>query len=112
MFTVDSCIDYSYNNKGIPKKGGANRMLHISMKTKNKTIWFEKTFRGQGSLTIILLVLALSLCLTVPSLTYSAQKKPKAPPKPKATPVQKEIIVNDANLLVHQKRRGRSRRKR
>ena len=79
-------------------------MRYISMKTKNKTIGSERTFRGQGSLTIILLVLALSLSLTVPSLTYSAQRKPKAPPKPKAVPVQKEILVNDANLLVHQKR--------
>lgn len=79
-------------------------MRYISMKTKNKTIGSEKTFRGQGSLSIILLVLVLLVSLTVPSLAYSAQRKPKTPPKPKIASVQKEILVNDANLLVHQKR--------
>jgi len=78
-------------------------MEYILVKTKNKTIGSEKTSQGQGPLTIILLVLLLLLSFTAPSLTYSAQKKLKAPPKPKAKPVQKEIVVTDANLLVHQK---------
>jgi tetratricopeptide (TPR) repeat protein len=79
-------------------------MRYFSMKTKNKTIGSERAFRGQGSLIIIVLVLALLLSLAAPSLTYSVQRKPKTTPKPKIAPVQKEIIVNDANLLVYQKR--------
>ena len=79
-------------------------MRYISMKLKNKTIGSGRIFREQRSFAIIFFVAVLLLSLTLPSLTFSAQKKPKAPPKPKAAPVQKEILINDANLLVHQKR--------
>jgi tetratricopeptide (TPR) repeat protein len=74
------------------------------MKMKDKTIESGGIFRKQWSFAIILFVAVLLLSLTVPSLTFSAQRKPKAPPKPKAAPVQKEILVTDANLLIHQKR--------
>jgi tetratricopeptide (TPR) repeat protein len=90
--------------KEVLDKGEANRMRYISMKMKNKTIRPVRIFRKQRPFAIIFFVAVLLLSLTVPSLTYSAQKKPQAPPKPKAAPVQKEILVNDANLLIHQKR--------
>jgi hypothetical protein len=78
-------------------------MRYISMRMKNKTIGSARIFRQQRSFAIIFFVAVLLLSLTVPSLTYSAQRKPKTPPKPKAAPVQKEILINDANLLVQQK---------
>ena len=54
------------------------------------------------------------LLLMAPSFTCGAEKTPKAQPKvqskpqtqakPQAMPIQKETIVNDANLMAHQKR--------
>lgn len=73
-------------------------------KTKNKTIGPVRILQEQKLFVPMFFVVVLVLSLIVPSITYSAQKKSKASPKRKTAPVQKNIIVNDSNILVHQKR--------
>jgi tetratricopeptide (TPR) repeat protein len=79
-------------------------MRYIAMKMKDKAIGSVKIFREQDSFAIIFFVVVLLLSLTLPSLTYSAQRRPKTSPKPKIATVQKEILINDANLLIYQKK--------
>jgi len=77
-------------------------MQHISTTEKNKTIMNAIVFRQKRSFAPFLLVTALLFSLIVPSLSSGAEKKPQ--PKPQAAPVQKDIVINDANLQTYQKR--------
>ncbi len=57
----------------------------------------------------LLISLALLVCLTIPVLSVTAAEKKsqqKMPPKvsQKTTSTQKDIVVNDGNLMAHQKR--------
>jgi tetratricopeptide (TPR) repeat protein len=44
------------------------------------------------------------LFLTIPSLTYGAEKKTKIQPKPRTIATVKDIVINDGNLQTYQKR--------
>jgi tetratricopeptide (TPR) repeat protein len=79
-------------------------MQHISSTEKDKSITNAKMLRYKKFSMCLFFTAALLLLLMVPSLTVGAEKKPKPQPKPQAAPVQKEIVVNDANLQAHQKR--------
>lgn len=46
----------------------------------------------------------LSLSLVLPSFAHGAQKRHQTTPKRKEAAVQRNIVVNDANMLVHQRR--------
>jgi tetratricopeptide (TPR) repeat protein len=81
-----------------------NPMQHISTREKNETIMNNTLFRKKGSFGPFFLVAALLLSMMAPPLLSGAEKKPQPQPKPQAAPVQKEIVVNDANLQSHQKR--------
>ena len=58
------------------------------------------------SLMPFFVVIALLFSLIAPSLSSGAEKKPQPQPKPKpqAAPVQKDIVINDANLQTYQKK--------
>jgi tetratricopeptide (TPR) repeat protein len=73
-------------------------------KMKNKTIGSARILQEQKPFALMFLVVFLAFSLMAPSVAYSAQKKSKVPPKQKTAPVKKNIIVNDSNILVHQKR--------
>jgi hypothetical protein len=79
-------------------------MQHISTTEKDKAITNATMLRYKKLSMPLFFVAALLLLLMAPSLSVGAEKKPKPQPKPQAAPVQKEIIINDANLLTHQKR--------
>ncbi len=71
---------------------------------KNEEVERMRFTLEKKSLVTIFFIVALLFSFIVPSLTCGAQKKQKKPLKPKVPPVQKEIVVTDANILVHQKR--------
>lgn len=52
----------------------------------------------------LLMAAFLSLFLVLPSFTDGAQKRHQTSPKRKKASVQRTIVVNDANILVHQRR--------
>jgi len=81
-------------------------MRHISTTEKNKAVINATIFRREKPLICLFLVAALSLSLMVPCLSSGAERKPKPQPQPKpqAAPVQKDIVVNDANLQAYQKK--------
>ena len=83
-------------------------MRHISTTEKNKAVINATIFRREKPLICLFLVAALSLSLMVPCLSSGAERKPKPQPqpqpKPQAAPVQKDIVVNDANLQTYQKK--------
>jgi tetratricopeptide (TPR) repeat protein len=79
-------------------------MRHILMKEKNETIVNAHIFRQKRSFMPLFLMTALLLSMMAPSLSSGAEKKSKPQPKPQAVPVQKDIVVNDANLQTYQKR--------
>jgi tetratricopeptide (TPR) repeat protein len=81
-------------------------MRHISTKEKNKIIMNANIFRQKRSFMPLFLMTALLLSMMAPSLSSGAEKKtkPQAQAKPQAVPVQKDIVVNDANLQTYQKR--------
>ena len=81
-------------------------MRHISTTEKNKAVINATIFRREKLLICLFLVAALSLSLMVPCLSSGAERKPKPQPQPKpqAAPVQKDIVVNDANLQAYQKK--------
>jgi tetratricopeptide (TPR) repeat protein len=79
-------------------------MRHISTKEKNETIMNAHIFRQKRSFMPLVLMTALLLSMMAPSLSSGAEKKSKPQPKPQAAPVQKDIVVNDANLQTYQKR--------
>lgn len=87
-------------------------MQPVSMVMKNKTnmdiITEKKLF------TFLFFAAIFFFAFTAPSLAWAAEKTPKAQPrsqtKPQAqqktqpTPAQKDTVVNDANLMAHQKK--------
>ena len=79
-------------------------MQHISTTEKDKVIADATTLGHNRFFMFLFFTAAALLLLAAPSLSVSAEKKPKPQPKPQAAPVQKEIIINDANLPTHQKR--------
>jgi tetratricopeptide (TPR) repeat protein len=81
-------------------------MQNISMREKNETIMNATIFRQKRSFTPLFFMIVLFISLIAPSLSSGAEKKPKIQPqsKPQAAPVQKDIVVNDANLQAYQKR--------
>lgn len=83
-------------------------MQNISMREKNETIMNANMFRQKRSFTPLFFMIVLLISLIAPSFSSGAEKKPKAQPqpqsKPQAAPVQKDIVVNDANLQAYQKR--------
>lgn len=83
-------------------------MQNISMREKNETIMNATIFRQKRSFTPLFFMTVLFISLIAPSLSSGAEKKPKVQPqpqsKPQAAPVQKDIVVNDANLQAYQKR--------
>ena len=58
----------------------------------------------QRSPVVMCIAVILLLSLIMPSPTHGAQKKPQTTSQRKTVPVQKNILVNDSNILVHQKR--------
>jgi tetratricopeptide (TPR) repeat protein len=72
------------------------------MREKNKTIMNVTTFRQKKFYMSLILIAVFSLSLMAPSFSSGAEKKTQL--KPQAAPVQKEFLVNDANLQSHQKR--------
>jgi tetratricopeptide (TPR) repeat protein len=79
-------------------------MRHVSTKEKNETIMNAHIFRQKRSFMPLFLMTALLFSMMAPSLSSGAEKKSKPQPKPQAAPVQKDIVVNDANLQTYQKR--------
>jgi len=79
-------------------------MKSILKKIKNETVGHASINRQENLFILVFIMVVFVFSLTVPSLTNGAQKKIKTRPKPKPTVVQKNILVNDANILVHQKR--------
>ncbi|HEX2966718.1 MAG TPA: hypothetical protein VHO84_13080 [Syntrophorhabdaceae bacterium] len=92
---------YTLARYQINVKEGEKELSHIAL-VKN-----IRTKTGQICILFIAVVLFVSLTISVTPV-FSAEKKvqQKTPPKanPKTAPVGKEIIVNDANLMTHQKR--------
>lgn len=72
---------------------------------KNK---IDVTARKRRSTSLFLITFLFLLLLLPPSLTCGAEKalkaRPKAQPKPQAASIQKEVVVNDANLMTYQKK--------
>jgi hypothetical protein len=91
-------------NLRLSPKGDVNPMQHISTTEKDKAITNATMLRYKKFSMPLFFVTALLLLLMAPSLSVGAEKKPKPQPKPQAAPVQKEIVINDANLQAHQKR--------
>ncbi len=79
-------------------------MQHISTTVKDKAITNATMLRYKKISMPLFFVAALLLLLMAPSLSVGAEKNQKPQPKPQAAPVQKELVVNDANLQSHQKR--------
>ena len=93
-------------------------MKSISVRATKETIKNRNMVRQQRPFIPLLLAVFSLFFLIAPSLTSGAEKTPKAQPKtqPKVqskeqtqlkaqpAPVQKDIIVNDANLMANQKR--------
>jgi len=79
-------------------------MQHISTTEKDKAITNATVLRYKKISMSFFFVAAFLLLLMSPSLSVGAEKNPKPQPKPQAAPVQKELVVSDANLQSHQKR--------
>jgi tetratricopeptide (TPR) repeat protein len=89
-------------------------MQSISMRATKKTIKNRDVFQPKKLFAPLFLAVFSLLLLMAPSLSSGVEKTPKAQPKaqskpqtqakPLAMPIQKETIVNDANLMAHQKR--------
>lgn len=89
-------------------------MQSISMRATKKTIKNRDEFQPKKLFTPLFLAVVSLLLLMAPSLSSGVEKTPKAQPKaqskpqtqikPQVMPIQKETIVNDANLMAHQKR--------
>jgi tetratricopeptide (TPR) repeat protein len=84
------------------------------MRATIKTIKNRDEFQPKKLFTPLFLAVVSLLLLMAPSLSSGVEKTPKAQPKaqskpqtqikPQVMPIQKETIVNDANLMAHQKR--------
>jgi len=79
-------------------------MQDFSEKDKNNETIDFLTFRQKRTPISLFFVAVFLLLLMSPSLSAGAEKNQKPQPKPQAAPVQKELVVNDANLQSHQKR--------
>lgn len=89
-------------------------MRSISVTATNEAIKNRSVVRQQKSFMFLFLATFLLLLLMAPSFTHGAEKTTKTQPKvqpktqtqarPQATPIQKDTIVNDANLMAQQKR--------
>ncbi len=87
-------------------------MKPVSPKGTDKTIKNKSMVRQQSSIVTIFLAIFVSFLLTAPSLIYGAttktqpktQTKPQVQPKAQPAPAQKDVAVNDANLMANQKR--------
>ena len=79
-------------------------MQHVSTTLKDKAITNATMLRCKKFSMSLFFVAAFLLLLMSPSLSVGAEKNQKPQPKPQAAPVQKELVVNDANLQSHQKR--------
>jgi len=62
------------------------------------------SFQERDIFIVISSLVIFLFTLMVPFDAYSAKKKPKIAPKPKTAISEKKILVNDSNILVHQKR--------
>jgi len=81
-------------------------MQHILTRDKSDKILNIAVFRRNRNNISLLFMAVLLLSFMVPSLSSGAEKKtkPQLQPKPQATPIQKDIIINDANLQTYQKK--------
>lgn len=62
------------------------------------------SFREQEIFIVFFSLVIFLFTLMTPFDAYGATKKPKIAPKPKTAVSEKRILVNDSNILVHQKR--------
>jgi len=89
-------------------------MQPVLMIIKNKANKDADVITERKLFTFLFFAAIFLLVFSSPSLTWAAEKTPKAQPKTQtkpqtqqktqATPAQKDTVVNDANLMAHQKK--------
>ncbi len=96
------------------RRGDVKRMYPILMIVKDKTNTDVDVITGKKLFTFLFSMVILFLVFAVPSLSWAAEKTPKAQlksqtkpqvqQKPQPAPAQKDTVVNDGNLMAQQKK--------